>query len=640
MITSKPQGDNVNLYNEMFAKAKRDYDKEYKTDISITDLESFFHYVRQLAEINPNFTRLPLDEEPFRINGNTRSIIIPEAFKKLAGVSGDHTAETIWFEVDRYFDAIDLQTQNVYIEWKHLTTGKKGLHAPYTKDYESRPNKILFPWVLTKDVTTPGVVEFSVRFYTLDNETIDYSLGTLSAKINISDTLNFDLTPELEDEINILTEKDGYNSILKRLSNNIIYGGQYSGQPIIFVDLDNKTHNKNVVLLTAVDKYPKRGNAEGYDIVCGEMELLDDEGEANILKASGSSPDSGKITYRWQKADLNFTTGIEWGSIGADYIHSEYVKTLDTEYNENKQYYIENPDYPSGHPFIEFGAESEDVDAEQMKKLYEYLSTYTPDSVGYYKVEITNTVGVAVDKDGKPVPTNPSSIDTKVVRIPKAQKVGLGVGPYITRLNSDYVDGKEEVTLQAKNVTNIPTKGTIKYHWYKEENGKKEQIDETNNDSYSLIGENVEGTYYLQIHHNRNNTVSQSDYATYAVVAQAQQAKIIEDSYPPSLDGNPMIPINQEINIVLDSTVPSTNVRYDWYCSSEPNGTFEKVYQQYSKELNTREGEYTISFTPKKTGYYKVSIKNYYWPNDDDILDGRNLDPIESKVISVYSINV
>jgi hypothetical protein len=51
---------------------------------------------------------LPLDEPRFSIDANTRDIIIPANFRKLVGVEGDHVAETLIFDIDRYFDFVDL----------------------------------------------------------------------------------------------------------------------------------------------------------------------------------------------------------------------------------------------------------------------------------------------------------------------------------------------------------------------------------------------------------------------------------------------------------------------------------------------------------------------------------------------------
>lgn len=57
---------------------------------------------------------IPEDEPRFIINANTRKISIPSEFGFLA-VKKDHRAETIYFEIDRYFDDEDLSTHTCIV---------------------------------------------------------------------------------------------------------------------------------------------------------------------------------------------------------------------------------------------------------------------------------------------------------------------------------------------------------------------------------------------------------------------------------------------------------------------------------------------------------------------------------------------
>ena len=50
--------------------------------VGITTLEEYFRWLRALGRTNRKYTVLPLDEEYFEINANTRAINIPAAFKK------------------------------------------------------------------------------------------------------------------------------------------------------------------------------------------------------------------------------------------------------------------------------------------------------------------------------------------------------------------------------------------------------------------------------------------------------------------------------------------------------------------------------------------------------------------------------
>lgn len=76
-----------------FTKALEEYSILYKIGeeppaedfdpmVGITTLEEYFSWLRVLSKFDKKFTRLPIDEECFEINANTRAINIPASFKK------------------------------------------------------------------------------------------------------------------------------------------------------------------------------------------------------------------------------------------------------------------------------------------------------------------------------------------------------------------------------------------------------------------------------------------------------------------------------------------------------------------------------------------------------------------------------
>ena len=184
MITSIDTSKNKDLYDDLFARAQTDLRKSGANGIIINSLETYFARIKDLAQINMNYTILPLDEPALEIDTNKRTITIPKEspFNKLVGVTGDHTAETIYFKVDRYFDFTDLDTQNIYIEWRRLGEEEDHVSPIYIKDASSEPNKLIFGWMITDEMTSkPCTIEFAVRFFSYDGDTIHYSLGTLPA---------------------------------------------------------------------------------------------------------------------------------------------------------------------------------------------------------------------------------------------------------------------------------------------------------------------------------------------------------------------------------------------------------------------------------------------------------------------------
>ena len=102
---NKPQ------YDELFNKASNALGKE------ISNLNEYFENLNTLVvEHGLDYARLPLDEECFKIEADTRTITVPTHFKKNGvGIQGDETAEIIYFKVARYFELADLTQTEIRI---------------------------------------------------------------------------------------------------------------------------------------------------------------------------------------------------------------------------------------------------------------------------------------------------------------------------------------------------------------------------------------------------------------------------------------------------------------------------------------------------------------------------------------------
>lgn len=156
-------------------------------------ITSVNEFKQRLQEIQQNstavFTTLPSNEPRIIIDANSREISIPVEFDFLA-VKTDHKAETIYFEIDRYFDDEDLSEHTCVIQWSNQRD--EGVSPCTALDIETFEGKILFGWEITSDCTkVAGPIEFSVRFYTFDElGNFAYNFNTLSAESKILDTLN------------------------------------------------------------------------------------------------------------------------------------------------------------------------------------------------------------------------------------------------------------------------------------------------------------------------------------------------------------------------------------------------------------------------------------------------------------------
>lgn len=171
--------------------------KTYYTLNAISTLNDYFSHIGTLySGTNYKYIMLPLDEEPFEINANARTITVPDNFKRYGiAVQGDNAAEMLFFRVDRYFDAQDLANVDIYVLWEGkdvaLSTSIRAI------DVESEPGKIIFGCPVTNNVTQmAGSLKLSVRFYLSDG----YCLNTLPISVTINSSINKDHNAEMQQD--------------------------------------------------------------------------------------------------------------------------------------------------------------------------------------------------------------------------------------------------------------------------------------------------------------------------------------------------------------------------------------------------------------------------------------------------------
>ena len=223
----KVDESNQSRYNTLFNKAStllglsspisniRDYFRELPNIIrkaSETDGEIWQYYAM-----------LPLDEEPFYVNADTRKITIPNNRKQI-GVVGDNYAEIVFFKIARYFDTVDFGSTSVMatIEWQKTSGNKNsGVSAAWVKELSLDPDgDVLIGWPIQEEMTEEaGNIEFSLRLVQIDpdNEnSLIYSFGTEPATATIGKSLNL-YSPE-DDTVEIF---DSSSIILRRLKSTM-----------------------------------------------------------------------------------------------------------------------------------------------------------------------------------------------------------------------------------------------------------------------------------------------------------------------------------------------------------------------------------------------------------------------------------
>lgn len=248
---------------------------------AIQTLEEYFCQLKALLNIDYKYIMLPLDEPPFDINANTRTITVPAGFKSVSGlcVEGEQLAEMLFFRVDRFFDAMDLSSCDISVQWK-LPGGREYITMVHMIDIisEAEAGKLIFACPLTAEITQmAGPVEFSVHFTKLGgSNSIAYRFNTLPAKASISAALKLE-NPDLVKESDISHLFDA------AIDNSEMAVGIPAAKPVFTVPL-GATY----------------GSGDSATRQTGIIYLNQTSGDhANKLTVEATSSPAGTLTYSW-----------------------------------------------------------------------------------------------------------------------------------------------------------------------------------------------------------------------------------------------------------------------------------------------------------------------------------------------------
>ena len=209
----------------------------------ITPSPEYERFLANIADSTPSIMkmRVPSQEEIYSIDLNTRKITPPP----FIGVETDHQAEYIFFEMDRFYDLIDLSESIGLIIFKNAKDEEYCQLIPYY-DIWSKEGKIIFPWVIQAPAALyTGQVSFSMKFFKIEptSKKLIYELNTIVAKTKVlagwANTTNqqsyqtYTLSPE-----SIIIDSDVINGL-----NTIINAKQYAS--IYWIDVEPSTPNEN-----------------------------------------------------------------------------------------------------------------------------------------------------------------------------------------------------------------------------------------------------------------------------------------------------------------------------------------------------------------------------------------------------------
>ena len=319
----KPAFDLINAAVAEQKTKRSDSNASYLNIPEIKSIEDYFNNLTAIRELWVNLEQdedsivggdiggylllMPADEEIFKINANTREISIPAAVKKNGiGVLGDHFAEMIVLQIDRYFDNQDLLKAKCAINWNFTAAGERqprygsiqdGVFVPEPKAEEAfvpnadiNPEFVTFGFIINKEMTpSKGVLTFSVTFYDTDSSEISYSFNTLTASVNINDTLT------LKDPALVKTSNN--SNFLGRLSNSVYSDSTLSpvSNPVWQMNGFDEDTGKYSGLPSLVYLDSSVDGTQNYE-----------SGNGVMLRTYASvSPSTADIYYRWVYTPIN-----------------------------------------------------------------------------------------------------------------------------------------------------------------------------------------------------------------------------------------------------------------------------------------------------------------------------------------------
>ncbi len=357
-----------------------------------TSLEEYYTRIGDLARLHSDnvkgsennegyskyskYLMLPMDEihgnNVFSIDPNSRAINVPASFARNGvSITGDELAETLLFEIDRFFDTTDLVTTDIYVQWTN-PAGQEGASKITMVDYNSKPGKLLFGWPLTSKVTvenanqTNGQLKFAVRFFKRESGNegrITYSLNTLPATVMIKQALYTNWN-------DLLDVDDPAAELAIAIENGPASDGPSAEFPTIY---------QNLGALAYLDD----GN-------------LDEDKTSVNLQVRAVTQDSGVRRYEWTfKPSYIQDNKVVTGTSSVVRKAEEYVLTTDSTMDPTKKYY---KDLGEGG----FKTYDPDVDgdfASAKSNLFEPCSNYSVaweegnHVTGTYAVKVYNRVG-------------------------------------------------------------------------------------------------------------------------------------------------------------------------------------------------------------------------------------------------------
>lgn len=571
MIT-KITPENTTKYKALFKKVSEILNLEH----AISTLDEYFQHLHEISLKDPSLIILPLDEEKFFIDGNSRKITVPQAFTKNGvGVQGDHYAEYIYFEIDRYFENIDFGSPSITAVVEFIDANQqKHFTKAWIKYTDEKSSKVTIGWPITQDVTSKaGSIKFSVRLFELEGNSYKRSFGTLIGQLVVNPSLDFAISKAEIDNIQGNLNDDVEKQVLDRMISSP--AADYSKDKVV----------------SPVFLFRYKEGVGPADFCSADA--------GDVLRVQAVAP--GSIAYFWFKGEK---TPIKANSI---------LKKLEA-FKENIPIYEnkgteEAPDYH----LADVAADTFDQGGPYYEPYSEYVLPNEGDITGEYHCVAQNTMYGCTRASNEPlnVPENQTENDCKI---------GSVVVPGPTAFGDDSTMLPEKVEIDdgsplTVGVTGATAKDRDTYTWnFTGDDGNSRDIAITGN-TCSLL--DIEGIYTASVTRTRNGAVSEPKLlGSCHAYKKPQPVKFIR------IDGVSIDDSQKNQNFLVPKTATSCTI------TVKANGKFENYAVEWRKEesqaedatvkfLNTNisepdeNGVFNISFNPSEValGFYYPVVK-------------------------------
>ncbi len=470
MIT-KITPENTAKYQSLFERVS----EILKLKTPISTLDEYFQHLNEISQKDPSLIILPLDEEKFSIDGNSRKIAVPQAFTKNGvGVQGDHYAEYIYFEIDRYFENIDFGSPSITAVVEFIDANQqKHFTKAWIKYTDEKRTKVIIGWPITQDVTSKaGSIKFSVRLFELDGNSYKRSFGTLIGQLVVNPSLDFAISKAEIDNIQGNLTDDVEGEVLKRMIDSPT--ADYSAEKVV----------SPVFLFRYKEKV---GPADSCSADAGD-----------VLSVQAIAP--GSVTYSWRKDGTTIETGVKTAYKKLE-AFKENIPIYENKSTDGTSKYrlanVSKETFAEGGPYYERYSEYTLPGSKDGEVMNNITGTYRC-------VAQNNMYGFSRSSDDTHiVPEGWTDADCTI---------GSVIVPGPTPFGDDSTMLPEQIEISNSDsltvgVTGADEKDSDKYSWsFKGDDGTDESFAITENTCKLL---NAEGIYTVSVTRARNGAVSE-----------------------------------------------------------------------------------------------------------------------------------